>query len=88
MSWSSATKHASSAPHTGLETRPLKCALCEQEFDQLVGVTFLKAVAEQRAKFGDDELLRWCTRRGAQKMYESASLCTFCCQFFQENWKD
>ena len=73
------------ARHTGLEARPLKCALCEQEFDQLVGVTFLKAVAEQRAKFGDDELLRWC---GRGRDVESASLCTFCCQFFQENWKD
>ena len=68
------------------ESDEVRGALCEQEFEQLVGVTFLKAVAEQRARFGDDELLRWCTRRGAQKMYESASLCTFCCQFFEAGW--
>ena len=76
----------SDQPHsTGLEVKPLKCALCEQEFQQLLGVTFLKAVAEQRQKFGDDELLKWCTRRGFQKMYESASLCVFCSQFFDKN---
>ena len=66
----------------------LKCSLCECQFSQLTGVTFLKAVATQRAKFGDDSLLKWCTKRGLQTMYESASLCVFCCQFFAEGWRD
>ena len=73
---------------TGLEVLPVKCALCEQSFSMLSGVTFLKAVATQRAKFGDDSLLRWCTRRGLQTMYESANICTFCCQFFQDGWRE
>ena len=84
------TPRGKKAPHageTGLEVLPQKCALCEQSFSQLTGVTFLKAVATQRAKFGDDSLLRWCTKRGLQTMYDSASLCTFCCQFFAEGWR-
>ena len=80
-------KKAAHMGETGLEVLPVKCALCEQSFATLAGVTFLKAVATQRAKFGDDSLLRWCTRRGLTTMYESASLCTFCCQFFQEGWR-
>lgn len=80
-------KKAAHQGETGLEVLPVKCALCEQSFSTLAGATFLKAVATQRAKFGDDSLLRWCTRRGLQTMYESASLCTFCCQFFQEGWR-
>jgi len=51
-------------------------------------MTFLKAVAEKRAKFGDDALLKWVTKRGLVTMYENASLCTFCCQFFAEGWRD
>ena len=73
---------------TGLEIPILRCALCEGQFSELTGVTFLKAVATQRAKFGDDSLLRWCTKRGLQTMYESASLCCFCCQFFAQGWRD
>ena len=68
---------------TGLEEPQLKCALCEQQFSILPGVTYLKAVATQRAAFGDESKLRWCERRGLLKLYESASLCVFCCQFFQ-----
>lgn len=60
---------------------------CEREFSQLSGATFLKAVGMQRAEFGDQTLLRWCERRGFNKMYESAGLCVFCCQFFQERWQ-
>jgi hypothetical protein len=71
---------------SGLEKLPVRCALCEQEFSSLSGMTFLKAVASQRAEFGDFELLKWCERRGLLKMYESASLCVFCCQFFQSRW--
>ena len=71
---------------SGLELPLLRCSLCEQQFSSLSGATFLKAVATQRATFGDDELLRWCERRGLLKMYESANLCVFCCQFFQERW--
>lgn len=71
---------------SGLEKLPVKCALCEQEFSSLSGMTFLKAVACQRAEFGDFGLLKWCERRGLLKMYESASLCVFCCQFFQSRW--
>ena len=59
-----------------------KCTLCEKSFTQLAGVTYLKAVATQRANFGEPELLQWCEKRGLQKMYESAHLCIFCCQFF------
>ena len=62
--------------------------MCEQQFAQLAGVTFRKAVGEKRAQFGDDGLLKWCTRRGYQTMYASAELCAFCCQFFAEGWKD
>ena len=50
--------------------------------------TFLKAVAQKRAEFGDPELLKWCEKRGLQTMYGSASLCCFCCQFFAEGWRD
>ena len=70
---------------SGLEQPSLKCALCEQEFAQLSGGTFLKAVGTKRAEFGDDTLLRWCEKRGLNKMYESASLCVFCCQFFHQS---
>ena len=72
--------------NNGLEEIPVKCTLCEQEFSQLTGVTFLKAVGLQREQFGDDGLLKWCTRRGLVTMYQSASLCCFCCQFFAGNW--
>jgi len=68
--------------------RVRRCTLCEQSFSQLTGMTFLKAVAEKRAKFGDDALLKWVTKRGLVTMYENASLCTFCCQFFAEGWRD
>jgi hypothetical protein len=71
---------------TGMETVPLKCALCEAHFSQLTGVTFLNQVASKRAEFGDDQLLGWCKNRGYQVMYGSASLCVFCCQFFQQGW--
>ena len=60
---------------TGLEVLKQKCTLCEQEFSALTGVTFLKAIGMKRAEFGDDGLLKWCTKRGLQTMYESASLC-------------
>ena len=33
-------------------------------------------------------LLTWCTKRGFDKMYQSASVCVFCCQFFAEGWRD
>jgi hypothetical protein len=69
-----------------METVPLKCALCEAHFSQLTGVTFLNQVASKRAEFGDDQLLGWCKNRGYQVMYGSASLCVFCCQFFQQGW--
>ena len=60
----------------------------ELQFSSLTGLTYLKAVGEARAKFGDDALLKWCTRRGLQTMYESANLCVFCCQYFHDGWKD
>lgn len=95
-----ASQRASARPNSARSERPKmhagalgldkvmeRCALCEREYDNLTGVTYLKRVAEQRAKFGDDEMLRRCERRGVQKMYESAGLCVFCCQFFQEGWK-
>jgi len=73
---------------SGLEQPMLRCSLCEQHFSSLTGATFLKAVATQRATFGDDELLKWCKKRGVLKMYESASLCVFCSQFFQARWHE
>ena len=73
---------------SGLEAPMLKCALCEQSFSHLTGCTFLKAVAQKRADFGDDALLKWVQKRGLVTMYESASLCCFCCQFFAEGWRD
>lgn len=72
----------------GLERTRDRCALCEVELGALAGVTYLKRVAEQRAQFGDAAMLRRCERRGVHKMYESAGLCVFCCQFFQEGWSD
>ena len=62
--------------------------MCELEFPSLPGVTYQKAVAVQRAQFGDDALLKWVTRRGLQTMYDSASLCVFCCQFFSQGVRD
>ena len=72
---------------TGLEEALLKCSLCEQQFTSLAGVTYLKAVGTQRAAFGDPSLLQWSEKRGLLKMYESASLCVFCCQFFVGRWQ-
>lgn len=73
---------------SGLEHPKLKCAMCDLEFSQLTGLTYLKAVATQKAAFGDDALLRWVTKRGLQTMYESASLCVFCSQFFAQGSHD
>ena len=73
---------------TGLEVPLVKCAMCELQFSSLPGVTFLKAVATQKAQFGDDALLKWVMKRGLQTMYESASLCTFCSQFFSQGGRE
>ena len=72
-------------PVTGLERKPQRCTLCEQEFAKLEGVTYLKAVAEKRDSWGDDSLRLFCSKRGFHMMYEPAKLCTFCCQFFLDD---
>ena len=56
--------------------------------DGLTPLCRASALGEKRASFGDDTLLQWATRRGLQTMYESAGLCVFCCQFFQDGWRE
>ena len=77
---------ATPALRHGLERRLQECAMCERQFSVLPGVTYLKAVAEKRANWGDDTLRKFCSKQGLQKMYSQARLCTFCSQFFMEGW--
>ena len=74
---------AAAGTSCGLAVSVVTCPLSRVKIlQQLTGVTFLKAVATQRANFGDPQMLQWCTRRGLQTMYESASLCVFCSGLF------
>ena len=71
-----------------LAVRTNALVICDAVKQFELSSSFLRMVAVQRAKFGDPAFLKWVEKRGLQTMYESAQLCCFCCQFFQDGWKD
>ena len=64
--------------------KPQKCACCERAYDSLPGVTYLKAVGELRAAWGDTTLSKKSKMSNVNRMYETVRICLFCTQYFEE----
>ena len=64
--------------------RARQCACCERAYDSLPGVTYLKAVGELRAAWGDTTLSKKSKMSNVNRMYETVRICLFCTQYFEE----